>query len=85
MERYPAGRSGTLTVGHVRKRDRHDAAVPIPATVHGWPEFEVDAECQSCPARSELSFGGPGALLIVVHADGCPAVEGYYAQLAGAR
>jgi hypothetical protein len=65
---------GALLVGHVRERDRHDDAVPIPVTVHDYPEFEVNAKCTGCPARSELSSDGPDVLLLIVHADWCPVI-----------
>ena len=64
---------GVLLVGHVRERDRHDQSVPVPVTVHGRPEFEVNASCPHCPARSELSDTGHDVLLLIVHCDWCPA------------
>jgi hypothetical protein len=72
---------GALVVGHVRERDRHDKAVPIPATTHSYPEFEVNAKCPDCPARSELSSDGTQVLLLIIHADWCP---GLASRLAGA-
>ena len=61
-----------LLVGHVDEVGRHDEAVTVPAREYRFPAFYADARCRSCPARSELSFGGTEAMLLVVHRDGCP-------------
>ena len=63
---------GRLLVGHVDEAGRHDERVPIPAREYRWPAFWADARCRECPARSEQSFRGGEALLLVVHRDGCP-------------
>jgi hypothetical protein len=63
---------GRLLVAHVSEADRDNPAVAIPARAYTWPSFEVDARCRACPARSEISFNGDEAMLLIVHrGNGC--------------
>jgi hypothetical protein len=63
---------GKLLVGHVDEAGRHDPAVKIPAREYRFGDFEVDARCRHCPARSEIDPRGPEAFLLIVHRTGCP-------------
>ena len=75
----PAG--GRLLVGHVSRCDRHDPRVPIPAREYGPGDFFADAQCRSCPAKSELSYQGSEALMLVIHRDRCPQLAAIRAEL----
>jgi hypothetical protein len=72
---------GRLLVGHVDEAGRHDPAVKIPAFEYRFGDFFADARCRHCPARSELDPRSPEALMLIIHADGCPGLAAIRAEL----
>jgi hypothetical protein len=70
-----------LLVGHVDEAGQDDPQVLIPAREYSYGGFWADARCRHCPARSEIGCLGAGALLLVIHRDGCPELAAIRAEL----